>query len=222
MEIKWHEVTWYSKLGAIILFLVVVPVLCFYIGMQYQAVVDSSYVPQSSQDSYHPQSSADENENRTPKPITGWQTYTTSNGYTFVWPTGWPAEVSTVRGEEVYTLSDGVGGVTANIFCPITQNEGDMGVATLFSQSRTFVKDGKTYSIEYSEGTLGGIAEKNVDLITIQLVPAGADPNDAPQYHGTSCLLAATPPASASESRVPVHIPEYDITAVRKLYDTWK
>jgi hypothetical protein len=34
--IKWHEVTWYSKLGAIILFLGVVPALCFYIGTQYQ------------------------------------------------------------------------------------------------------------------------------------------------------------------------------------------
>jgi hypothetical protein len=33
--IKWNEVTWYSRLGAIILFLGVVPVLCFYIGMQY-------------------------------------------------------------------------------------------------------------------------------------------------------------------------------------------
>ncbi len=34
--IKWHEVTWYSTLGAIILFLFVVPILCFYIGTQYQ------------------------------------------------------------------------------------------------------------------------------------------------------------------------------------------
>lgn len=33
--IKWNEVTWYSRLGAIFLFLGVVPVLCFYIGMQY-------------------------------------------------------------------------------------------------------------------------------------------------------------------------------------------
>lgn len=32
---KWNEVTWYSKLGAIILFIGVVPVLTFYIGMQY-------------------------------------------------------------------------------------------------------------------------------------------------------------------------------------------
>jgi hypothetical protein len=34
--IKWNEVTWYSKLGAMILFLGVVPALCFYIGIQYQ------------------------------------------------------------------------------------------------------------------------------------------------------------------------------------------
>ena len=38
--IKWNEVTWYSKLGAIILFIFVVPALAFYIGMQYQAVLD--------------------------------------------------------------------------------------------------------------------------------------------------------------------------------------
>jgi hypothetical protein len=36
--IKWNEVTWYSKLGAIVLFVGVIPALSFYIGMQYQAV----------------------------------------------------------------------------------------------------------------------------------------------------------------------------------------
>lgn len=36
--IKWHEVTWYSKLGAAVLFLGVVPALCFYIGVQYKFV----------------------------------------------------------------------------------------------------------------------------------------------------------------------------------------
>jgi hypothetical protein len=39
--IKWNEVTWYSKLGAIILFLAVVPTLCFYIGMQYELTQQS-------------------------------------------------------------------------------------------------------------------------------------------------------------------------------------
>jgi hypothetical protein len=34
--IKWNEMTWYSRLGAIILFVGVVPALCFYIGMQYE------------------------------------------------------------------------------------------------------------------------------------------------------------------------------------------
>ncbi|MBX4192384.1 DKNYY domain-containing protein [Candidatus Parcubacteria bacterium] len=40
--IKWHEVTWYSKLGAIILFVGVVPALCFYIGIQYEKVLQSN------------------------------------------------------------------------------------------------------------------------------------------------------------------------------------
>jgi len=34
--IKWNKVTWYSKLGAIILFILVVPILTFYIGTQYE------------------------------------------------------------------------------------------------------------------------------------------------------------------------------------------
>ena len=35
MKIEFNRVTWYSKLAALVLFLVVVPVLCFYIGEQY-------------------------------------------------------------------------------------------------------------------------------------------------------------------------------------------
>lgn len=34
--IKFNEVTWYSKLAAIIFFLAVLPILCFYIGVQYE------------------------------------------------------------------------------------------------------------------------------------------------------------------------------------------
>ena len=36
MPIKFNEVTWYSKLGAVILFLVIVPSLMFYIGIKYE------------------------------------------------------------------------------------------------------------------------------------------------------------------------------------------
>lgn len=39
-NIKWHEVTWYSKWGAIILFLVVVPILAFIVGVKFQEVKD--------------------------------------------------------------------------------------------------------------------------------------------------------------------------------------
>jgi hypothetical protein len=38
MQIKLHEVTWYSRLVAIILFFLVVPVVAFFIGKQYQQV----------------------------------------------------------------------------------------------------------------------------------------------------------------------------------------
>ena len=36
MNIEFNKVTWYSKLGAIILFLLFLPMLTFYIGMQYE------------------------------------------------------------------------------------------------------------------------------------------------------------------------------------------
>jgi hypothetical protein len=42
--IKFNEVTWYSKLAAIIFFLGALPALTFYIGMQYQAAQDAGLV----------------------------------------------------------------------------------------------------------------------------------------------------------------------------------
>lgn len=38
--IKFTEVTWYSKLAAVILFILLLPTLTFYIGTQYQQVQD--------------------------------------------------------------------------------------------------------------------------------------------------------------------------------------
>jgi hypothetical protein len=34
--IKWNEVTWYSRFGAIILFVGIIPTLAFYIGTEYE------------------------------------------------------------------------------------------------------------------------------------------------------------------------------------------
>ena len=50
MQIKWNEVTWYSRWAAVVVFLVAVPVLCFYIGVIYghvnsQEVVSEIGVP---------------------------------------------------------------------------------------------------------------------------------------------------------------------------------
>ncbi|MBC7766839.1 hypothetical protein H7Y21_02505 [Arenimonas sp.] len=38
MQIQWNKVTWYSRLAAIILFILLIPMLTFYIGMKYQEV----------------------------------------------------------------------------------------------------------------------------------------------------------------------------------------
>ena len=47
--IKFNQVTWYSKLAAAILFILVLPILTFYIGIQYQAtmtiVLESKNIP---------------------------------------------------------------------------------------------------------------------------------------------------------------------------------
>jgi hypothetical protein len=37
--IKWNEYTWYSKLAALIFFIGVMPILTFYIGVQYEKTV---------------------------------------------------------------------------------------------------------------------------------------------------------------------------------------
>lgn len=42
--ITFTEVTWYSKLAAVIFFIGVLPVLTFYIGMKYQEVISITYV----------------------------------------------------------------------------------------------------------------------------------------------------------------------------------
>ncbi len=45
MKIEFNKVTWYSKLGAILLFLLVVPILTFYIGRQYEALREAYAAP---------------------------------------------------------------------------------------------------------------------------------------------------------------------------------
>lgn len=42
---KWNEVTWYSRLGALILFFGVVPVFAFYVGSEYQKIHSQSSDP---------------------------------------------------------------------------------------------------------------------------------------------------------------------------------
>jgi hypothetical protein len=42
LMIKWNEVTWYSRLCAIILFVVIVPAISFFIGMQFQRDISST------------------------------------------------------------------------------------------------------------------------------------------------------------------------------------
>lgn len=39
MHIEFNKVTWYSKLGALIVFIVVLPAITFYFGMEYKEIV---------------------------------------------------------------------------------------------------------------------------------------------------------------------------------------
>jgi hypothetical protein len=45
--IKWNEVTWYSKMGAIVVFLAIVPILSFYLGEQIKSLQYSDVSMQS-------------------------------------------------------------------------------------------------------------------------------------------------------------------------------
>lgn len=40
--IEFNKVTWYSRLGALVLFIGVIPAVAFYLGMQYEAVMEES------------------------------------------------------------------------------------------------------------------------------------------------------------------------------------
>lgn len=40
MRIEWNTVTWYSKLGAVIFFLAIFPIICFSLGKEYQKTID--------------------------------------------------------------------------------------------------------------------------------------------------------------------------------------
>lgn len=41
MNLKWNEVTWYSKLFALIFFIAIFPTITFCIGREYQKTIDS-------------------------------------------------------------------------------------------------------------------------------------------------------------------------------------
>ena len=46
MQIKWNKVTWYSRWAAVIVFLIMIPILCFYIGMIYGEVRSIELIPE--------------------------------------------------------------------------------------------------------------------------------------------------------------------------------
>lgn len=59
MQIEFNKVTWYSKWGAVILFLIVLPILTFYIGREYQKTVyvvenNSTYVAEKTLETKEP------------------------------------------------------------------------------------------------------------------------------------------------------------------------
>lgn len=59
-KIKWNEVTWYSRLGAVILFIGVVPALSFYIGTKFQQKKDETIINQLSETIFNNKKLAEE------------------------------------------------------------------------------------------------------------------------------------------------------------------
>jgi hypothetical protein len=39
-QIEWNRVTWYSRMWALFVFLLIIPVISFYIGTQYERTVE--------------------------------------------------------------------------------------------------------------------------------------------------------------------------------------
>jgi len=48
MRILWNKVTWYSKCGALFFFLVIFPIITFYIGREYQKTIEVLSLVQNS------------------------------------------------------------------------------------------------------------------------------------------------------------------------------
>lgn len=41
MTIELNKVTWYSRLSAIVLFIIIIPILAFYLGYKYRQIEDA-------------------------------------------------------------------------------------------------------------------------------------------------------------------------------------
>jgi len=41
LNLQWKKITWYSRLATLIVFLGLVPILCFYVGMQFQVTAET-------------------------------------------------------------------------------------------------------------------------------------------------------------------------------------
>ena len=123
---RCNQVTWYSKLGAIFLFLGAIPALCFYIGMQYQLTLDTIPSPEISNQPSVPQTPVSGDYKDTTYTIES-QKVTLKNGVSEVEAAPGSASKITTRyfGDDLKTDLNG-DGIPDLVFL-LTQNGGGSG-----------------------------------------------------------------------------------------------
>jgi len=169
--IEWNKVTWYSRLGALILFLGIVPVLTFYIGTQYQLTI-SNQQPKISPIQI--------SENKT----------TTSSIHVLISNVGlgrgsdtkFPI-TNTATGDIISTRDSGVAAQNPSSYIFVNQKQ--VGEIWGYSSSASFSPDNKYFAVleTMDEGCAGNCFSFNVPIInltnntmlTIQPQPAPHD-----------------------------------------------
>jgi len=221
--IKWHEVTWYSKLGALILFLGVVPALSFYIGIQYQLTRENISGPIGSTTGIQTSKNKQNLASATSTVVE------TNNGFSFTLPASWSVKINPINRSTTIVTSIADGAQKIDIYnqegkgigfieCRVMKTYESFETITLFSDSRTFTKGGEFYSLYYSEDATNTIdpADSRVQVFM------DASPTHwvtADYSNQTSLYKPCQLYASEDVSK---RLTQSDLKGLRNIFNSWK
>ena len=178
--IKWSEVKWYPKYVAALFFLGILPGLCFYLGMRYQASRDDMAAvspvlktideQQVSDSTYPPQDTG-------PKvAITDGKYIDTTNGFSFTMPTGW---ILSLQRAWDYRIVPGPSfshdiqiGVDLGVVIENAQNQG--AAAGFNDFDAEFAKPAQHFPTkqEFQQGGMSMISDRKLENLTVGGFPA--------------------------------------------------